>query len=48
MILLGFKYLSAGLATLGLVGVAIGVGFIFGSLLVALARNPARERLLTR
>lgn len=35
-----FKLLGAGAATIGLAGAGVGVGFVFGSLLTAVARNP--------
>ena len=38
-ITLGLKYVGAGLATLGMIGAAIGVGNIFGSFLDAAMRN---------
>jgi F0F1-type ATP synthase membrane subunit c/vacuolar-type H+-ATPase subunit K len=41
-ILLG-KYIGAGLATLGMLGAAIGVGIIFSAALQGIARNPAKE-----
>jgi len=34
------KNLGAGLATIGLVGAGVGVGFVFGSLITSLSRNP--------
>lgn len=37
----GLKYVGAGLATLGMIGAAIGVGNIFGSYLDAAMRNPS-------
>ena len=37
------KYIGAGLATLGMLGAAIGVGIIFSAALQAIARNPAKE-----
>ncbi len=40
-ITLGLKYVGAGLATLGMIGAAIGVGNIFGSFLEAAMRNPS-------
>lgn len=40
-ITLGLKYVGAGLATLGMIGAAIGVGNIFGSFLDAAMRNPS-------
>jgi F0F1-type ATP synthase membrane subunit c/vacuolar-type H+-ATPase subunit K len=42
VILLG-KYIGAGLATLGMLGCAIGIGLIFAAALHAIARNPAKE-----
>jgi len=35
-----FKLVGAGLATIGLVGAGTGVGFVFGSLISAISRNP--------
>jgi len=35
-----FKILGAGVATISLVGAGAGVGIVFGSLLLAIARNP--------
>ena len=35
------KYIGAGLATLGMVGAAIGVGNIFGQFLNGATRNPS-------
>lgn len=46
VILSGSKMIGAGLATIGLVGAGIGVGVVFGSLLIALSRNPEYERQL--
>jgi F-type H+-transporting ATPase subunit c len=37
----GFRYLGAGLATLGMIGSAIGVGNIFASFLDGALRNPS-------
>jgi len=34
------KNVGAGMATIGLVGAGIGVGVVFGSLILAVARNP--------
>jgi F0F1-type ATP synthase membrane subunit c/vacuolar-type H+-ATPase subunit K len=41
-VLLG-KYIGAGLATLGMLGAAIGVGIIFSAALAGIARNPVKE-----
>jgi len=35
-----FKMVSAGLATISLVGAGAGVGIVFGSLLLSVSRNP--------
>ena len=37
----GLRYVGAGLATLGMIGAAIGVGNIFCSFLDAAMRNPS-------
>lgn len=37
---------GAGLATIGLVGAGVGVGIVFGCLLLSLARNPSLEKTL--
>jgi len=40
------KYIGAAIATVALIGSGAGVGVVFGSFLVALARNPfIREEL---
>ncbi len=36
-----FKFIGAGLATLGMAGAAIGVGNIFGNFLSGALRNPS-------
>jgi F-type H+-transporting ATPase subunit c len=46
VILSGSKMIGAGMATIGLVGAGIGVGVVFGSLLIALSRNPEYEKQL--
>ncbi|MFI4983884.1 MAG: F0F1 ATP synthase subunit C [Rickettsiales bacterium] len=38
-----FKYIGAGLATMGMIGAAIGVGHIFSGLMGGIARNPSVE-----
>lgn len=43
-----FKFLGAGLSTIGLVGAGAGVGIVSGSLVLALARNPQQEQRLFR
>lgn len=40
----GLKYIGVGLTSLGMLGAAIGVGKIFGSLLDGIARNPSAQK----
>jgi F-type H+-transporting ATPase subunit c len=40
------QFIGAGLATIALVGPGIGIGVIFGSLLLAVAKNPEIESTL--
>lgn len=40
------KMIGAGLATIGLTGVGVGVGIVFGSLVIAYARNPSLKQQL--
>ena len=42
------KLIGAGLATISLVGAGVGVGVVFGCLLLAIARNPEMEMELFR
>jgi F-type H+-transporting ATPase subunit c len=37
------RLIGAGLATISLAGSGIGVGYVFGSFLMALARNPEEK-----
>jgi F-type H+-transporting ATPase subunit c len=46
IILSSSKMVGAGLATIGLVGAGIGVGVVFGSLVLAVSRNPEYEKQL--
>jgi F-type H+-transporting ATPase subunit c len=46
MLLQSAKLIGAGLATIGLAGAGAGIGTIFGSLLIALARNPSLGKQL--
>ena len=42
------KYIGAGLACSGLIGAGAGIGTVFGSLIIATARNPQlRGQLFT-
>lgn len=38
-----YKFIGAGLATLGAIGAAIGVGLIFAAGINGIARNPGAE-----
>ena len=42
------KMIGSGLATIGLVGAGAGAGVVFGSLLQAYSRNPAKADSLMR
>jgi len=41
VILSAAKYIGAGLATIGLAGAGVGIGTVFGSLILGIARNPS-------
>jgi F-type H+-transporting ATPase subunit c len=41
MLLQAAKYIGAGLATIGLAGAGVGIGTVFGSLVLGIARNPS-------
>lgn len=45
---LGFKLLGAGAATIGIAGAGVGIGNVFGSLVLAIARNPNEKDELFR
>lgn len=40
------KLIGAGLATIGVAGSGVGIGTVFGSLVVATARNPSLKQQL--
>lgn len=42
------KYIGAGLASVGMLGAAIGIGNIFAALLNGIARNPSAEDKLMK
>jgi F-type H+-transporting ATPase subunit c len=46
MALQAAKLIGAGLATIGLAGAGTGIGSVFGSLLIAMARNPGIQKQL--
>ena len=41
MILQASKYIGAGLATIGLAGSGVGIGVVFGALVIGISRNPS-------
>jgi len=41
-----FKMIGAGMATSGLIGAGVGVGIVFGSLIIAYGRNPRLQKQL--
>ena len=41
MLLQASKYIGAGLATIGLAGAGVGIGTVFGALLLGMSRNPS-------
>jgi F-type H+-transporting ATPase subunit c len=43
VILNAAKYIGAGLATIGLAGAGVGIGTVFGSLILGIARNPSHK-----
>ncbi len=46
MLLTCAKIIGAGLASISLIGAGVGIGNVFGSFLVALARNPLLAKTL--
>lgn len=42
------KKIGAGLAVIGLTGAGVGVGIVFGCLVIGLSRNPELQDLLFR
>jgi len=41
MLLQAAKFIGAGLATIGLAGAGVGIGTVFGALVIGLSRNPS-------
>ena len=37
------KFIGAGLATIGLAGAGVGIGTVFGALVLGISRNPSLE-----
>lgn len=48
MLVTAAKLIRAGIATVGLGGIGVGIGSVFRSLLVAFSRNPSLEGKLFR
>jgi F-type H+-transporting ATPase subunit c len=48
MFLIASKLIAAGLATIAMAGAGVGIGVIFGALVMAIARNPILVNLLFR
>jgi F0F1-type ATP synthase membrane subunit c/vacuolar-type H+-ATPase subunit K len=48
MLLSAAKLIGAGLATIGLAGTGVGIGNVFGSLVLAVSRNPNERDELFR
>jgi F-type H+-transporting ATPase subunit c len=42
------KYIGAGMATIGLAGAGVGIGSVFGALVLGVARNPSLKQDLFR
>ena len=48
MFLIAAKLVGAGLATISLAGAGVGIGHLFGSFILAVARNPQMTPILFR
>lgn len=48
MLLQAAKCIGAGLATMGLAGAGVGIGTVFGSLVLGISRNPSLKDELFR
>lgn len=44
MLLQAAKYIGAGLATIGLAGAGVGIGTVFGALVLGISRNPSDRK----
>lgn len=47
IILKSAKLIGAGMATVGLAGAGVGIGIVFGSLMLSFSRNPNLQKNLT-
>lgn len=43
MLLQAAKFVGAGLSTMGLAGAGVGIGIVFGSLVLGVSRNPSMK-----
>ena len=41
MLLQAAKFVGAGLASIGLAGAGVGIGTVFGALVIGISRNPS-------
>ena len=41
LLLQAAKFIGAGLATIGLAGAGVGIGTVFGALIIGISRNPS-------
>ena len=48
MIVLGFKLVASSITACSFIGVGIGVGLIFASLVYSIGKNPSQQHELTR
>ena len=48
ILLMGFKLMAGAVANCAFLGVAVGVGIIYGSLLISIGRNPSQRDELMR
>ena len=48
MLILGFKLVASAISCSAFIGVGIGVGLIFASLVHSISRNPSQQHELTR
>jgi F-type H+-transporting ATPase subunit c len=46
MLLQAAKFIGAGLATIGLAGAGVGIGTVFGALVIGVSRNPSLKEEL--
>jgi len=40
------KFIAAGLATISILGSGVGIGIVFGSLIISISRNPYLQKEL--